>query len=145
MASVNKVIIVGSLGKDPEIRYAPDGTCFANVSVATSESWKDKTTGERKENTEWHRVVFSGALAEIAEKFLKKGSSVYLEGSLRTRKWQNKEGVDQYTTEIRVTNMQMLGKKGDSEPEQPPRQSRPASTPAPKADGFGDFDDDIPF
>lgn len=114
MASVNKVIIVGNLGKDPETRYAPSGDAFCNITVATTDSWKDKATGEKKEATEWHRVVFNGRLAEIAGQYLKKGRPVYIEGSLRTRKWTNKDGVDQYTTEIRADQMQMLGAKEDS-------------------------------
>ncbi|WP_163934599.1 single-stranded DNA-binding protein [Paraferrimonas sp. SM1919] len=105
---VNKVIIIGNLGQDPEIRYNPSGVAFGNLSVATSESWKDKQTGETKEMTEWHRCVVNGRLAEICAEYLKKGSKVYLEGSLRTRKWQNQQGQDQYTTEIRVQNLQML-------------------------------------
>jgi len=109
MASVNKVILVGNLGKDPETRYAPSGDAFCTITVATTDSWKDKNTGEKKEATEWHRVVFNGRLAEIAGQYLKKGRAVYIEGSLRTRKWTNKEGVDQYTTEIRADQMQMLG------------------------------------
>lgn len=113
MASVNKVIIVGNLGKDPEVRYAPSGDAFCNITVATTDSWKDKQTGEKREAVEWHKVVFNGKLAEIAGQYLKKGKPVYIEGSIRTRKWQNKEGVDQYSTEIRADNMQMLGSKDD--------------------------------
>jgi single-strand DNA-binding protein len=159
MASVNKVILVGNLGKDPETRYAPSGDAICNVTLATTDSWKDKSSGEKKELTEWHRVVFFGKLAEIAGQYLKKGSQVYVEGSLRTRKWQDKDGQDRYTTEIRADAMQMLGRREgaggesagyDSAP--PPArsggQSRPASTPAQapaKSSGFGDFDDDIPF
>ncbi len=105
---VNKVIVVGNLGQDPEVKFFPSGGCLCNVTVATSESWKDKQTGEQKELTEWHRVVFNNRLAEIAGEYLKKGSKVYIEGSLRTRKWQNQQGVDQYTTEIRANEMQML-------------------------------------
>src|SRR5574343_330883 len=112
MASVNKVILVGNLGKDPETRYAPSGDAICNVSIATTESWKDRSTGEKREATEWHRVVFFGKLAEIAGQYLRKGSSVYIEGSLRTRKWQDKEGRDQYTTEIRADEMKMLGGRG---------------------------------
>lgn len=148
MASVNKVIIVGNLGKDPETRYAPSGDAFCTITVATTDSWKDKTTGEKKEATEWHRVVFSGRLAEIAGQYLKKGRAVYIEGSLRTRKWTNKEGVDQYTTEIRADQMQMLGGGRDDGAQQAdrPAQNAPRPAAAPSAGGFaGDFDDDIPF
>jgi len=112
MASVCKVIIVGSLGKDPEIRNAANGNTIVNMSVATSESWKDKATGEKKEQTEWHRIVIFGKLADIAGQFLKKGSLVYLEGSLKTRKWTDKDGADRYTTEVVCDRMQMLGSKG---------------------------------
>lgn len=168
MASVNKVILVGNLGKDPETRYAPSGDAFCTITVATTDSWKDKTTGEKKEATEWHRVVFNGRLAEIAGQYLKKGRPVYIEGSLRTRKWTNKEGVDQYTTEIRADQMQMLGSREDggsgggsrggddynqSRSEAPQRSAPPArenrgrdSSPPPSSNAFGgDFDDDIPF
>lgn len=170
MASVNKVIIVGNLGKDPETRYAPSGDAFCTITVATTDTWKDKQTGEKKEATEWHRVVFNGRLAEIAGQYLKKGRPVYIEGSLRTRKWTNKEGVDQYTTEIRADQMQMLGsrdegggsrggndydQRGGDDFQQAPRAQRPqaaaprqapAAAPASApAGGFGDFDDDIPF
>ncbi|WP_371376080.1 single-stranded DNA-binding protein [Thalassotalea aquiviva] len=109
---VNKVIIVGNLGQDPETRFFPNGGAVCNITVATSESWKDKQTGEPKELTEWHRIVFNGRLAEIAGEYLKKGSKVYIEGSLRTRKWQNQQGQDQYTTEIRANEMQMLDARG---------------------------------
>jgi single-strand DNA-binding protein len=109
MASVNKVILVGNLGADPETRYAPSGDAICNIRIATTDTWRDKTTGEKKEATEWHRVVFFSKLAEIAGQYLKKGSSVYVEGRLQTRKWQDKEGRDQYTTEIRADQMQMLG------------------------------------
>lgn len=148
MASVNKVIIVGNIGKDPETRYAPSGDAFCSISVATTESWKDKQTGEKKTATEWHKIVFNGKLADIAGKYLKKGSAVYVEGQLRTRKWTNKEGIDQYTTEIRADQMQMLGGK-DSEQE-PRQEQRPAQRQEPKQapaqpGGFGDFDDDLPF
>lgn len=112
MASVNKVIIVGNLGKDPEIRTFPDGGQIANVTVATTDKWKDKQTGEAKEHTEWHRIAFSGGLAGIVSKYLRKGSQVYVEGSLRTRSWE-KDGVKQYVTEIRADSMQMLGSRGD--------------------------------
>jgi single-strand DNA-binding protein len=111
MASVNKVILVGNLGKDPETRYAPSGDAITNITIATSDTWKDKATGEKKEATEWHRVVFFGRLAEIAGEYLKKGRSVYVEGRLRTRKWQDKDGQDRYTTEIVADQMQMLGNR----------------------------------
>ena len=109
---VNKVILVGNLGKDPEVKYLPSGSALANITVATSESWKDKTTGEQKEQTEWHRVSAFGRLAEIMGEYLKKGSQVYIEGSLQTRKWQDKDGNDRYTTEIKARDMQMLGGRG---------------------------------
>lgn len=109
MASVNKVILVGNLGRDPETRYAPSGDAICNISIATTDRWKDRASGEMKEQTEWHRVAFFGKLAEIAGQYLKKGSQVYVEGSLRTRKWQDKDGQDRYTTEIRADAMQMLG------------------------------------
>jgi single-strand DNA-binding protein len=156
MASVNKVILVGNLGADPETRYMPSGDAIANIRIATTDTWKDKATGEKKEQTEWHRVAFFGKLAEIAGQYLKKGSQVYIEGSLRTRKWQDKDGQDRYTTEIRADTMQMLGSRqgmGDA----PPREAPPAgaarrqeSPGAPSgggsgAGGFGDMDDDIPF
>lgn len=112
---VNKVIIVGNLGQDPEVRFFPSGGSVCNVTVATSESWKDKQTGEQKEITEWHRVVFNNRLAEIASEYLKKGSKVYIEGRLQTRKWQNQQGQDQYTTEIRANEMQMLDSRGASQ------------------------------
>jgi len=166
MASVNKVILVGNLGRDPETRYAPNGDAICNVSLATTDSWKDKASGERKEQTEWHRVVFFGKLAEIAGQYLKKGSQVYVEGSLRTRKWTDKDGQERYTTEIRADEMKMLGgregrgdssaprddydQRGNESPQQsaPARSRPPASAPAqpsPASGGFGDFDDDIPF
>jgi single-strand DNA-binding protein len=158
MASVNKVIIVGNLGKDPETRYLPNGDAVCNVTVATSESWKDKATGEKKEITEWHRIVFFRRLAEIAGQYLKKGSSVYIEGRIRTRKWQDKEGQERYTTEIEASEMQMLGGRqgmgapssGDSEyggsmpSSAPAAPSAARSAPAKKA-SFDDMDDDIPF
>ena len=109
---VNKVILIGNLGRDPEVRYSPSGSAVANVTLATSESWKDKNSGEKQEKTEWHRVVFFGRLAEIAGEYLKKGSQVFVEGRLQTRKWQDKEGKDRYTTEIVANEMQMLGSRG---------------------------------
>jgi single-strand DNA-binding protein len=111
MASVNKVILVGNLGKDPETRYAPSGDAICNITLATTDSWRDKASGEKREATEWHRVAFFGKLAEIAGQYLRKGSQVYVEGSLRTRKWQDKDGQDRYTTEIRADEMKMLGSR----------------------------------
>ncbi len=150
MASVNKVIVVGNLGKDPETRFMPDGKAVCNFSVATTDTWKDKVTGEKKEATEWHRVSSFGRLAEICGEYLKKGSQVYIEGKLRTRKWQDKEGQDRYTTEIIADAMQMLGSRsgmGAGEPREmrePPAagESRSAKKPAGQ---FQDMDDDIPF
>ena len=112
---INKVILVGNIGKDPEVRYTASGAAITNISVATSESWRDKTSGEQQERTEWHKVVFFNRLAEIAGEYLKKGSQVYVEGSLRTRKWQDQSGQDRYTTEIVANEMQMLGGRGGSE------------------------------
>ena len=147
---VNKVILVGNCGKDPETRFMPSGGGVTKISIATSESWKDKQTGESKERTEWHNVVFFGRLAEIAGEYLRKGSQVYIEGSLRTNKWQDKSGNDRYTTEIVANEMQMLGSRsggGDSyAPAQNQQASQPASKPAPAAAVVEDgFDDDIPF
>lgn len=142
MASVNKVIIVGALGRDPDIRYMPNGDAACNLSVATSETWKDKS-GEKQERTEWHRISMFGKLAEIAGQYLAKGSSVYLEGKLQTRKWSDKDGVEKYTTEIIADRMQMLGGNREASREtgreQKPQQSRQQRPPA------DDFDDDIPF
>ncbi|MCW5592426.1 MAG: single-stranded DNA-binding protein [Burkholderiales bacterium] len=151
MASVNKVILIGNLGRDPETRYMPDGGAVTNVSIATTETWKDKN-GEKQEKTEWHRVAFFGKLAEIAGEYLKKGSQVYVEGRLQTRKWQDKDGQDKYTTEIVADRMQMLGSRqgmggGDREAGGE-RESRPAAKPAgakPAGSKFDDFEDDIPF
>jgi len=150
MASVNKVIIVGNLGRDPETRYMPDGGAITNVSVATSFQWTDKASGEKKEETEWHRVVFRAKLAEIAGEYLKKGSQIYVEGRLRTRKWQDKDGQDKYTTEIMATEMKMLGSRaGSGEPREAPAEPRaaePRPAPAKKPAGkFDDMEDDIPF
>ena len=166
MASINKVIIVGNLGRDPEMRTFPSGDQVANVTIATTDKWKDKQTGEMREITEWHRVVFNGRLAEIAGQYLRKGSQVYVEGSLRTRKWTDQSGQEKYTTEIRADSMQMLGSRQgmgepagddggyDSAPRRAasaPRAPAPAAAPvrqapAPKpASGFDDMDDDIPF
>ena len=154
MASVNKVILIGNLGKDPETRFAPSGDAICNIRIATTDTWKDKATGEKKEATEWHRVAFFGKLAEIAGQYLKKGSQVYIEGSLRTRKWQDKDGQDRYTTEIRADSMQMLGKRESSDAPQRERDSNPPGRPGGPAEpeqkshaagGFADMDDDIPF
>jgi single-strand DNA-binding protein len=156
MASVNKVILIGNLGRDPETRYMPDGGAITNISVATTDKWKDKA-GEMQEKTEWHRVAFFGKLAEIAGEYLKKGSQVYVEGRLQTRKWQDKEGQDKYTTEVVANVMQMLGSRqgqggGDREAgaersERPQAGQGAAAKPAAKAGGgkFDDFEDDIPF
>jgi single-strand DNA-binding protein len=174
MASVNKVILVGNLGKDPEMRTFPSGGRVCNVTIATSERWKDKQSGEMKEATEWHRVVFNDRLAEIAGEYLRKGSQVYIEGSLRTRKWTDQQGVEKYTTEIRADEMKMLGKRegmggggggdggyegggggydggGEQRRAPAPRAAAPAGggQRAPAASkpssGFDDMDDDIPF
>ena len=168
MASVNKVILVGNLGKDPEVRYLPSGSAICNITVATSRQWKDKTSGERQEETEWHRVTFFDRMAEIAGEFLKKGRPVYVEGRLKTRKYTDKDGVEKYATDIVATEMQLLGGREDragggdersayAEPEAAraeaprraapaPRAPAPAPRPAPKsATGFDDMDDDIPF
>lgn len=158
---VNKVILVGNLGADPETRYMPSGGAVTNVNLATSESWKDKQTGQPQERTEWHRVVFFNRLAEIAGEYLKKGSKVYVEGSLRTRKWQGQDGQDRYTTEIVASEMQMLdsrsgGQQGGgypqddysqsaSSPQQQPAAASGRQASAPPPGDFGDFDDDIPF
>ncbi len=164
MASVNKVILIGNLGRDPEVRYAPSGAAICNVTIATSRQWKDKTSGDRQEETEWHRVVFYDRLAEIAGEYLKKGRPVYVEGRLKTRKWTDKDGVEKYTTEIVADQMQLLGGRegggggsgggyGDdasgSAPaprSAPPARSAPAAKPAARpATGFDDMEDDIPF
>jgi single-strand DNA-binding protein len=169
MASINKVILIGNLGRDPEVRYTPNGSAVCNVSLATTRNWKNKDSGERQEETEWHRVVFFDRLAEIAGEYLKKGRSIYVEGRLRTRKWQDKDGKDQYTTEVMATEMQMLGSRegggmgggsGDDDgggysERSAPQRSAPAARPAggaankPAASksstGFDSMDDDIPF
>jgi single-strand DNA-binding protein len=155
MASVNKVILIGNLGRDPEVRYAPSGSAICNVTLATSRQWKDKTSGEKQEETEWHRVVFYDRLAEIAGEYLKKGRPVYVEGRLKTRKWTDKDGVEKYTTEIVASEMQLLGSRegmGDGESRGGAPAARPAGKPAggaPAASksstGFDDMDDDIPF
>jgi single-strand DNA-binding protein len=157
MASVNKVILIGNLGRDPEVRYAPSGSAICNVTLATSRQWKDKTSGEKQEETEWHRVVFYDRLAEIAGEYLKKGRPVYVEGRLKTRKWTDKDGVEKYTTEIVADQMQLLGSRegmGDgggegggggmrSAPASRPAASKPAAQKS--STGFDDMDDDIPF
>jgi len=140
---VNKVILVGNLGADPEVKYMPNGNAVANVTVATSESWKDKQSGEQKDKTEWHRVVFFRRLAEIAGEYLKKGSQIYIEGKLQTRKWQDKNGNDRYTTEIIANEMQMLGGRGGGSADFGAASSS-AAAPAPAAVA-DEFDDDIPF
>lgn len=151
MASVNKVIILGNLGRDPEVRYAPSGDAIANIAVATMESWKDKATGEKKTQTEWHRVSFFGKLAEVVGQYLKKGSPVYIEGSLRTRKWQDKDGQERFVTEIRADAMQMLGGQNNDGQKAPAPAPAPRPAPAPKPppapakNQFDDMDDDIPF
>ena len=165
MASVNKVILVGNLGRDPEVRYSAEGAAMCNISIATTSQWKDRNSGERREETEWHRVVFYNRLAEIAGEYLRKGRPVYVEGRLRTRKWQGQDGKDNYTTEIIADQMQMLGGRdggGDSmgggdyrapapqrAPRQAPAQQAPqqqaARQPAPASDNFADMEDDIPF
>ena len=174
MASVNKIILVGNLGRDPEMRSFPNGDQVANIAIATTDKWKDKASGEMKEATEWHRVVFNGRLAEIAGQYLRKGSQVYIEGSLRTRKWTDKDGAEKSTTEVRADQMQMLGSRqgmgggdegggggggsggGGYEPRRAPAAAAPRA-PAPMAarpvapaaarspSGFDDMDDDIPF
>jgi len=155
MASINKVIIVGNLGADPETKYLPSGDAVTNIRVATTDTWKDKASGEKKEATEWHRIAFFGRLAEIAGEYLKKGSQVYVEGSLRTRKWQDKDGQDRYSTEIRGDVMQMLGRReGGGEaramPEraergEPRGEAKPAAAAKKPAGKFNDMEDDIPF
>jgi single-strand DNA-binding protein len=168
MASINKVIIIGNLGKDPEVRYTPNGSAVCNITVATSRQWKDKNSGDKQEETEWHRIVFFDRMAEIAGEYLKKGRPVYVEGRLKTRKWTDKDGVEKYTTEIMAENMQLLGGReggggggdegggggysrgsqgGGGGGERSAPASRPAaSKPAPKSStGFDDMDDDIPF
>jgi len=168
MASINKVIIIGNLGRDPEVRYTPSGAAVCNVSVATTRNWKNRDSGEKQEETEWHRVVFYDRLAEIAGEYLKKGRSVYVEGRLKTRKWQDKDGVEKYTTEIIADQMQLLGGRegggggggggaeeggyGGGGEDRPARAPAPRAAPAPRpapapkaSTGFDDMDDDIPF
>jgi single-strand DNA-binding protein len=148
MASVNKVILVGNLGADPEVRYLPSGDAVTNIRIATTDTWKDKSGG-KQERTEWHRVVFFGRQAEVAGEYLKKGSQVYVEGRIRTNKWQDKDGQDRYTVEIVADRMQMLGRRsgGTEALEQAPETgARPTGKPEPKSgSGFEDFEDDIPF
>jgi single-strand DNA-binding protein len=143
---INKVILVGNLGADPETRYMPSGSAVTNITVATNETWKDKQTGEQKDRTEWHKVAMFNKLAEIAAEYLRKGSQVYIEGKLRTRKWQDRDGNDRYTTEVIADEMQMLGGRGGSggggSMAGPSDQSPPS---APPRQDPGDFDDDIPF
>lgn len=169
MASINKVILIGNLGRDPEVRYTPNGSAVCNISVATTRNWKDKNSGDKVEETEWHRVVFYDRLAEIAGEYLKKGRPVYVEGRLKTRKWQDKDGAEKYTTEVIAEQMQLLGGRegmggdggGDSSFSRGDevgggggeRSARPAQRPAPRqapaaqksSTGFDDMDDDIPF
>jgi single-strand DNA-binding protein len=168
MASINKVILIGNLGRDPEVRYTPSGAAICNITIATTRNWKDKNSGDKVEETEWHRVVFYDRLAEIAGEYLKKGRPVYVEGRLKTRKWTDKDGVEKYTTEIIAENMQLLGGRdsgggggggdegggysrgsqggGGGGGERSAPAPRPASKPAPKSStGFDDMDDDIPF
>jgi single-strand DNA-binding protein len=152
MASVNKVILIGNLGKDPETRYLPSGDAVANFSIATTEVFKDKS-GAKQEHTEWHRISFFGRQAEIAGEYLKKGSPVYVEGRIRTRKWQDKEGADRYTTEIVGDRMQLLGSRGGGSESMSRESSSPGAAPADgkkpqaqkKGGGFDEMDDDIPF
>jgi len=155
MASLNRVMLIGHLGADPDVRFLADGASVATVNVATTEAWKDKTTGERQERTEWHRLVFFRRVAEIAGQYLRKGSQIYVEGKLQTRKWQDAQGVDRYTTEVVVNELKMLDKKAEAAPGTPrpapsfrpiPDAARPPSDSVPAAmDAGGGFDDDIPF
>ena len=144
MSGVNKVIIVGNLGNDPETRFTTSGAAVTNISIATSEKWKDKNTGQPQEKTEWHNITFFGKLAEIAGQYLKKGSKVYVEGSLTTEKWQDKDGNDRYTTKVKAREVQMLDSRGESTAtSQSPQASAPQVTQV--ANGQDDFSDDIPF
>ncbi len=154
MASVNKVICLGRVGRDPEVRYAPNGMAVANLSVATSRSWKDKQSGDKVEETEWHRIVFYDRLAEVVGEYVKKGKEIYVEGRLKTRKWQDKDGKDHYTTEIVADSMQLLGgrdakpdsREGEAASPAPAPRRQQAPAPAPRTStGFDDMDDDIPF
>ncbi|MBC9130677.1 single-stranded DNA-binding protein [Frischella sp. Ac13] len=146
---INKVILVGNLGQDPEVRYMPNGSAVANFSVATSESWKDKQTGETRDRTEWHRVVVFGKLAEIAGEYVKKGTQVYLEGQLQTRKWQDQAGIDRYTTEVVINpiggTLQILGSRSDDSNQQQSQQPINRPVPQPQNEPPMDFDDNIPF
>ena len=147
---VNKVILIGNLGNDPDIRYTASGAAVANISLATAETWRDKETGDQQERTEWHRIVFFGRLAEIVGEYLKKGSQIYVEGRLQTRKWQDKEGNDRYTTEIVANEMQMLGSRGVSggqpnHDKPPPASEKDSGQTSSKVRTDEDFDDDIPF
>ena len=153
---LNKVTLIGNLGADPEVRYMPNGNAVANITLATTFKWKDKQSGEKKESTEWHRVVFFGKLAEIAGEYLKKGKQIYIEGRLQTRKWQDSDGKDRYSTEIIATEMLMLGNnsgtdanqgetKYQPQANQNKHQSNQGQPPAPPNDNFDDFDSDIPF
>lgn len=146
MKGINKVILIGNLGKDPEVRYSPSGSAMANITVATTESWKDKQSGEKVEKTEWHRVVFFNRLAEIVGEYLKKGSSVYIEGRLQTRKWQGQDGQDKYTTEIVANEMQMLGgRPQDGSQRTQGGTQASAPRPGPVDQAPPDFDDAVPF
>lgn len=142
MAGVNKVILIGNLGKDPEVRYLEGGTAVAKFTLATSENYKDKTTGERKTLTEWHNIVVWRGLAEVAEKYLKKGSQIYIEGKLRSRQWQDKDGNNRYTTEIVADTMQMIGKRDDNAGNV---QNQSSSTSSPDIEQNNNFEDDLPF
>ncbi|MDR3491922.1 MAG: single-stranded DNA-binding protein [Gammaproteobacteria bacterium] len=144
--SVNKVILVGNLGKDPEVRYTPNGLAVANITIATTEAWKDKASGENQEKTEWHRVVMYNRLAEITGEYLRKGSKVFIEGRLQTRKWQDKtSGQDRYTTEIVADTLEMLGKSNGAASESTPAATQDKAVEAPQAEAVDSFDDDIPF
>ena len=164
MASINKVILVGNLGQDPEVKYMPSGGAVTNISIATTDSWTDKSSGQKQEKTEWHRVVFFNRLAEIVGEYLRKGSQVYIEGSLRTRKWQDQSGQDKYTTEIVAREMQMLGSRaggssdfqqsnapqqqapqGGAPQQNAPQQNAPQQQQSAPPQNFDSFDDDIPF
>ncbi len=140
---INKVILIGNLGADPEVRYTPGGQAIANVRLATNESWRDRETGEQQERTEWHRVVFFGKVAETVKEYLRKGSQIYVEGRIRTNKWQDKDGQDRYTTEIVANDMQMLGGRGTGsfDRDAPVEQRQPAAGPASEPE----LDDDVPF
>lgn len=144
---INKVILIGNLGQDPEVKYMPSGGAVCNITLATTDSWSDRESGERQERTEWHRVVLFRRLAEIAGEYLRKGSKVYIEGRLQTRKWQDKNGQDRYTTEIVANDMQMLDSRGGGTAsfESPPAEKAPPPQPAPASGPSDDFDDDIPF